>query len=251
MVELDRKFRHAFQDRLVRWYRRNGREFPWRVNASAYQVAVSEILLQQTQAARVQPVYEAFVNRWPRAQDLYGASLADVKALTDPLGYHIRGFWLKELARHIVEYHDGQVPDDLKTLRGIPGLGPYAAAAVYVFGLRRRAALLDTNVARVLTRTVGLPVEGSIYLDGRRLQVLAEALVPARRHFDYHQGLMDLGATICRARSPRCYCCPLRNIYRVVTGGRPVAVWQENDVALVGQRTVGFRVGSRVAVEAS
>ena len=98
---------------------------------------MSEILLQQTQAARVQPVYEAFVNRWPRAQDLYGASLADVKALTDPLGYHIRGFWLKELARHIVEYHGGQVPDDLKTLRGIPGLGPYAAAAVYVFGLRR------------------------------------------------------------------------------------------------------------------
>ena len=188
MVELDRKFRHAFQDRLVRWYRRNGREFPWRVNASAYQIAVSEILLQQTQAARVQPVYEAFVNRWPRAQDLYGASLADVKALTDPLGYHIRGFWLKELARHIGEYHGGQEPDDLKTLRGIPGLGPYAAAAVYVFGLRRRAALLDTNVARVLTRTVGLPVEGSIYLDGRRLQVLAEALVPARRHFDYHQG---------------------------------------------------------------
>ena len=143
------------------------------------------------------------------------------------------------------------MPDDLKTLRGIPGLGPYAAAAVYVFGLRRRAALLDTNVARVLTRTVGLPVEGSIYLDGRRLQVLAEALVPARRHFDYHQGLMDLGATICRARSPRCYCCPLRKICRVVTGGRPVAIWQENDVALVGQRTVGFRVGSRVAVEAS
>ena len=93
MGELDRKFRHAVQDLLGRWYRRNGREFPWRLNASAYQVAVSEILLQQTQAARVQPVYEAFVNRWPRAQDLYGASLADVKALTDPLGYHIRGFW--------------------------------------------------------------------------------------------------------------------------------------------------------------
>jgi A/G-specific adenine glycosylase len=247
-VDINIEFRRAFQDRLVRWYRRNGREFPWRVNATAYQVAVSEILLQQTQAARVQPVYETFVDRWPRAQDLYRASLSDVKAITDPLGHHIRGLWLKELARHIVEFHDGRLPADLKGLRGIPGLGPYAAAAVYVFGLHHRAALLDTNVARVLTRVVGLPVEGSVYRDGRRLQALAECLVPARRYFDYHQGLMDLGATICRSRAPSCVCCPVRAVCRAVTGGSPVATWRENDIELFGERTVGHWVGSRVAV---
>ena len=135
-------------------------------------------------------------------------------------------------------------------MRELPGLGPYAAAAVYVFGLRRRAALLDTNIARVLTRAVGLPEEGSVYRDTRRLQDLAEQLVPARRHYDYHQGLMDLGATVCLARTPRCERCPLRRGCRAVIGGPPAAVWREHGVVLAAERTVGYRVGSRGAVKA-
>lgn len=249
-VDVDPAFRRAFQDRIVRWYRRAGRDLPWRSTTSPYQVAVSEILLQQTQAARVAPVFEEFVVRWPRVDDLHAASLEDVKSLTDPLGYHIRGFWLKELARLVVERHGGNLPDSLDALRELPGLGPYAAAAVYVFGLRRRAALLDTNIARVLTRAVGLPEEGSVYRDNRRLQDLAEQLVPARRHYDYHQGLMDLGATVCLARSPRCERCPLRRACRAVVGGPPAAVWREQGVVLAAERTVGYRVGSRGAVKA-
>ena len=247
-VDVDPAFRRAFQDRVVRWYRRAGRDLPWRSITSPYQVAVSEILLQQTQAARVAPVFREFVARWPRVQDLHAASLEDVKALTDPLGYHIRGFWLKDLARIVVERHGGEMPDSLEDLRELPGLGPYAAAAVYVFGLRRRAALLDTNIARVLTRAVGLPPEGSVYRDTRRLRELAEQLVPARRHYDYHQALMDLGATVCLSRSPRCDGCPLRRICRAVVGGPPTAVWHERGVVMAAERTVGYRVGSRAAV---
>jgi A/G-specific adenine glycosylase len=250
-VDVDPVFRRSFQDRIVRWYRREGRDLPWRSISSAYQVAVSEILLQQTQAARVAPVFEAFVRRWPRVQDLHAAQLEDVKGLTDPLGYHIRGTWLKEMARIIVERHDGRMPDTLEALRELPGLGPYAAAAVYVFGLRRRAALLDTNIARVLTRAVGLPAEGSVYRDSRRLHDLAEQLVPARRHYDYHQGLMDLGATVCLSRSPRCDSCPLRRVCRAVAGGPAVATWHEHGVAMAAERTVGYRVGSRMAVSPS
>ncbi len=247
-VFVDPRFRRGFQDRIVRWYRRKGRDLPWRSISSAYQVAVSEILLQQTQATRVAPVFERFVARWPRVQDLHAAPLADVKQLTDPLGYHIRGTWLKELARIVVERHGGQMPDSLAALRELPGLGPYAAAAVYVFGLRRRAALLDTNIARVLTRVVGLPSDGSVYRDDRRLRELAEQLVPARRHYDYHQGLMDVGATVCVSRSPRCPGCPLRRICRAVTSSPPVAVWHERGVAMAAERTVGYRVGSTTAV---
>ena len=247
-VDVDSAFRRDFQDRIVRWYRRAGRELPWRSITSPYQVAVSEILLQQTQAARVAPVFQEFVARWPRVHDLHAAPLAEVKALTDPLGYHIRGFWLKELARIVVKRHGGDLPDSLAALRELPGLGPYAAAAVYVFGLRRRAVLLDTNIARVLTRAVGLPADGSVYRDNRRLQDLAEQLVPARRHYDYHQGLMDLGATVCLSRSPRCDGCPLRRMCRAVVGGPPAAVWQEHGVVMAAERTVGYRVGSRAAV---
>ncbi len=232
----------------MRWYRREGRDLPWRSISSAYQVAVSEILLQQTQVTRVAPVFEQFVARWPCIQDLHAAPLADVKQLTDPLGYHIRGTWLKDLARIVVERHGGQMPDSLEALRELPGLGPYAAAAVYVFGLRRRAALLDTNIARVLTRAVGLPADGSVHRDTRRLRDLAEQLVPARRHYDYHQGLMDLGATVCLSRSPRCSSCPLRRICRAVAGGPPAAFWNERGVVMAAERTVGYRVGSRAAV---
>ncbi len=250
-VDIDPAFRRGFQDRIVRWYRSEGRDLPWRSTSSAYQVAVSEILLQQTQVVRVMPVFQEFVARWPRVHDLHAAPLPDVKKLTDPLGYHIRGTWLKEMARIVVERHGGRMPDSLEALRELPGLGPYAAAAVYVFGLRRRAALLDTNVARVLTRAVGLPLDGSVYRDDRRLRDLAEQLVPARRHYDYHQGLMDLGATVCLARAPRCDRCPLRRTCRALTGGPPVAVWHEHGVVMAAERTVGYRVGSRAAVNPS
>lgn len=248
-VDVDSAFRRSFQDRIVRWYRRAGRDLPWRSLTSPYQIAVSEILLQQTQAARVAPVFQEFVVRWPTVQDLHATPLEDVKALTDPLGYHIRGTWLKELARIVVERHGGELPDSLEALRELPGLGPYAAAAVYVFGLRRRAALLDTNIARVLTRAVGLPQDGSVYRDNRRLRELAKQLVPARRHYDYHQGLMDLGATVCLSRSPRCDRCPLRRMCRAVVGGPPAAVWHEHGVIMAAERTVGYRVGSRAAVK--
>lgn len=247
-VHVDPRFRRRFQDRIVRWYRRQGRDLPWRSISSAYQVAVSEILLQQTQVVRVVPVFQEFVARWPRVQDLHAAPLEDVKTLTDPLGYHIRGTWLKDMARIVVARHGGRMPDSLEALRQLPGLGPYAAAAVYVFGLRRRAALVDTNIARVLTRAVGLPVDGSVYRDNRRLRDLAEQLVPARRHYDYHQGLMDLGATVCLSRAPRCRRCPLRRVCRAVAGGPPVAVWHEHGVAMAAERTVGYRVGTRAAV---
>ena len=250
-VDVDPVFRRAFQDRIVRWYRRAGRDLPWRSLTSPYQIAVSEILLQQTQAARVVPVFKQFVVRWPTVQDLNSATLAEVKQLTDPLGYHIRGFWLKELARIVVERYGGELPDSLSGLRELPGLGPYAAAAVYVFGLRRRAALVDTNISRVLTRAVGLPRDGSVYRDGRRLRNLAEQLVPARRHYDYHQGLMDLGATVCLSRSPRCDRCPLRRMCRAVVGGPSVAVWHERGVVMAAERTVGYRVGSRTVVRPS
>ena len=247
-VDVATAFRRSFQDRIVQWYRHAGRDLPWRSVTSPYQIAVSEVLLQQTQAARVAPVFQEFVTRWPSVQDLHAAPLEEVKALTDPLGYHIRGTWLKEMARIVVERHGGELPDSLDALRELPGLGPYAAAAVYVFGLRRRAALLDTNIARVLTRAVGLPVDGSVHRDSRRLRDLAEQLVPARRHYDYHQGLMDLGATVCLSRSPRCDGCPLRRMCRAVVGGPPAAVWNEQGVVMAAERTVGYRVGSRAAV---
>lgn len=208
-------------------------------------MAVSELLLQQTQASRVAPVYREFVRRYPTIEDLHRAPDAEVSALTDPLGYHIRGKWLKAMATSVATNHGGRMPDSLEGLRRLPGLGPYAAAAVHTFGNGKRAPLVDTNIARVYTRAVGLPTEGSAYRDSRRLAELAEALTPARRFYDYGQGLMDLGATVCTARAPDCPRCPLRKLCRDFTGGPPVAVWRVDGVAMAAERTAGYRVGSR------
>ena len=244
-LEIDHRFRTAFQDRLIRWYRAHRRDLPWRHTGDAYHVAVSELLLQQTQASRVAPVYLEFVRRYPTVEDLHRAPAEEVSALTDPLGYHIRGKWLKAMAEAVVSDHGSRMPETLDGLRRLPGLGPYAAAAVHTFGNRKRAPLVDTNIARVYTRAVGLPAEGSTYRDMRRLAELAEALTPARRFYDYGQGLMDLGATICTARAPDCPRCPLRRLCRDLTGGPAVAVWRLDGVSMAAERTAGYRVGSR------
>ena len=109
----------------------------------------------------------------------------------------------------------------------------------------QRAPLVDTNIARVYTRAVGLPAEGSVYQDSRRLAELAEALTPARRFYDYGQGLMDLGATVCTARSPACPKCPMRGLCRDVQGGPAAAAWRVAGVRMAAERTAGYRIGSR------
>ena len=244
-LEIDRRFQRAFQDRLIRWYRTHRRDLPWRRTRDPYHVAVSEVLLQQTQAARVAPVYAEFVRRFPTIDDLHRAPAKEVSALTNPLGYHVRGRWLKAMAATVVTEFGGRMPDSLDELRRLPGLGPYAAAAVHTFGNRKRAPLVDTNIARVYTRAVGLPAEGSVYQDSRRLAELAEALTPARRFYDYGQGLMDLGATVCTARSPACPNCPLRRLCRDVQGGPAAAAWRVAGVRMAAERTAGYRAGSR------
>ncbi|MBM4436475.1 MAG: A/G-specific adenine glycosylase [Actinobacteria bacterium] len=238
------EFRRRFVRRILRWYRGHGRDLPWRRTSSPYHVAVAEILLQQTQVGRVASVYAEFIQRYPTVEALAAAPLTEIKALTDPLGYHVRGVWLKALAEQVTAAHGGQLPSALDALRRLPGLGPYAAAAVRVFGHRRRAALLDTNIARVYTRAVGLPAQGSHYQDSRRLEALAQALTPPRAFYAYHQGLMDLGATVCTARNPDCPRCPLRTVCRAVNGGPPAAVWRANGLVLAAERTVGYRAGS-------
>lgn len=244
---VDGVFRRSFQSRIVTWYRGHGRDLPWRHACDPYHVAVSELLLQQTQVQRVVAVYLEFIRRYPTVEDLDRAPANEVSGLTDPLGYHIRAKWLKAMAAVVVGDHGGRMPDSLDALRRLPGFGPYASAAVHTFGNRRRAPLVDTNIARVYTRAVGLPLQGSAYRDGRRLEELAEALTPPRRFYDYGQGLMDLGATVCTSGAPDCDNCPVRRTCRAVRGGAPTATWYLNGVAMPAMRTDGHRVGSKLA----
>jgi A/G-specific adenine glycosylase len=204
--------RRAFRRRLLAWYDRNGRALPWRRTSDPYHILVSEIMLQQTQVDRVLPKYREWLKKYPSFETLESASEEDVARTWYPLGYNIRPRRLHAIAREAVARYGGTLPSDESTLRSFKGIGPYTAGAIRSFAFRQRAAILDTNVARVLFRVFvgrGAPKAHSMT---RRLWAISEALVPRRRFFDFNQALMDLGAVICAARKPACLVCPMASI---------------------------------------
>jgi A/G-specific adenine glycosylase len=182
---------------LLEWYERVRRPLPWRETRDPYALLVSEAMLQQTQALRVVPYYERWLERFPDAVALAGAPARDVLTLWSGLGYNRRALALQNAARVVAE---SGWPSDLTAL---PGVGPYTAAAVSSFAWDAQVAAVDTNVRRVLERRDGV-VRGP-----RELAVRAGELVPAGRAATFNQAMMELGATVCRPRVPVCDSCPV------------------------------------------
>ncbi len=196
--------------RVVRWQRQHGRHgLPWQGTRDPYRVWLSEVMLQQTQVSTVLDYYPRFLARCPDVQALAAAPLDDVLALWSGLGYYSRARHLHRCAREVVERHGGRFPADSRTLATLPGIGRSTAAAIAAFCFGERAAILDGNVKRVLTRALGFDGDLSLAAQERSLWQAAEALLPARGVEAYTQGLMDLGAGICLARRPLCHACPL------------------------------------------
>ncbi len=223
--------RRRFRRRLLGWYRRNGRDLPWRNTKDPYHILVSEMMLQQTQVDRVLPKYEEWLRKYPSLEALAAARPGDVGRTWRPLGYNARPKRLHAIAREVVARYDAKLPSDEQTLRSFKGIGAYTAGAVQSFAFGRRVPIVDTNVARVLSRVFGNGQrgrpDGNDDDDGhggrgsqgdnaaatkKRLWALSEALLPRRDVFDFNQALMDLGAVVCVARRPRCVVCPMRPI---------------------------------------
>ena len=203
----------ALRDALLRWYAKERRDLPWRRTADPYAILVSEVMLQQTQVARVVPRYLEWLARWPTAAALAAASRAEVLAAWVGLGYNRRALALHAAAAEVAR--DGW-PEDL---RALPGVGPYTAAAVASFAFGAQVAAVDTNVRRVAERL------------GRGAP---DALVPPGRAADWNQAAMELGATVCTARTPRCGACP-------------VAAWSASARRLYPRPTQAARTSARDA----
>jgi A/G-specific adenine glycosylase len=208
-----------FKRALLRWFRRSGRRLPWRATRDPYRVLVSEFMLQQTQVSRVAEFYPRFLKRYPTVHDLAKARPHAVREAWEGLGYYRRAENLHKLARVVVARHEGEVPHRAEVLRTLPGVGPYTAAAVATFAYEQRAAPVDTNVARVLRRAFRARLPSGAAGE-RTIRDLAEAVLPRRPKdaWAFNQALMDLGATICKARKPDCARCPARRA--CVTGSR-------------------------------
>lgn len=178
------------------------RELPWRTIRDPWRILVAEVMLQQTQARRVIPAWQAFCAAYPTPSACASASLGDVLRRWHGLGYPRRARNLHDAATTMVARHGGQVPDDLDALLALPGVGPYTARAVLAFAYERDVAVVETNIARVLARL------GGERLTPKRVQALADSLVPHGDGWAWNQALMDLGATVCRP-VPRCSGCPI------------------------------------------
>jgi len=202
--------RRRFRQRLLTWYGRHGRDLPWRKTADPYHILVSEIMLQQTQVDRVLPKYLEWLEKYPSLEALAAAPPADVTKTWYPLGYNIRPTRLQSIAREAVDKYGGELPSDEETLLSFKGIGEYTAGAIRSFAFRERAAILDTNVARVLLRGFIGGGDTKQHAMKRQLWQISEALVPRRHVFDFNQALMDFGATVCNARKPQCLLCPMR-----------------------------------------
>jgi len=201
--------RRRFRARLLAWYRRHGRDLPWRKTDDPYHILVSEIMLQQTQVDRVLPKYAEWLEKYPSLDALANAPERDVTETWYPLGYNIRPKRLQSIAREAVAKYGGELPSDHDTLLSFKGIGAYTAGAIRSFAFRERAAILDTNVARVLFRVFVGSGDPKSHAMKQHLWAISEALVPTRHVFDFNQGLMDFGAMVCAARKPKCIVCPM------------------------------------------
>jgi len=200
----------GFRRRLLGWYTRHQRPLPWRRTRDPYAVLVSEIMLQQTQVARVEDYWPRFLRRYPTVDALAAASADAVHESWAGLGYYARARNLHAAAQQVVREHGGAFPSEPERLRELPGIGRYTAAAVASIAFGTDVGTVDTNVARVLGRVFRIRGRAKSAARARRTWHLVDALVPRGRAGDWNQALMDLGATICTARAPRCPACPVR-----------------------------------------
>lgn len=220
-----------FRRRLLAWFRRSSRDLPWRRTRDGYEVLVSEFMLQQTQVRRVLDYYPRFLARFPSVRALARATPGAVREAWDGLGYYARARNLHALAKEVSDA-GGRVPDDPMELRKLPGVGRYTAGAVACFAYEKPVAMVDTNIARVIRRVWGVRSaargERGNTAASKRIWDIAARIVPrnGRRAWSFNQAIMELGATVCVARKPKCSACPVRQDCRTGNARRLDAQWR-------------------------
>jgi A/G-specific adenine glycosylase len=185
-----------FRRKMLGYYKKHGRVLPFRKTTDPYKIAVAEIMLQQTQVDRVVPKYLAWTKKWPDWRSLAKATNRELLTMWSGLGYNRRALYLGRMAQEIVERYDGVLPQDQTALSALPGIGPYTSRAILIFAFNKPLVTIDTNIRRVLIAELGLPHS----ISAKELESAALQALPQRRSRDWHNALMDYGATHLTAR---------------------------------------------------
>ncbi len=204
--------RGVLQRKLLRWYSRHGRALPWRNIDNAYRILISEVMLQQTQVSRVRVKYGEFLQRFPTVKKLAQARRSEVVIAWRGMGYNNRAVRLHQLALAVLQEHRGRFPRTYEKIAQLPGIGRYTANAILSSAFGQDVPVVDVNVRRVLSRIFWRMRTSAVMRPQNEIWKLAETLIPEGRAYRWNQALMDLGATICTARAPRCKDCPVQSI---------------------------------------
>ena len=235
--------RQAVRRRLLPWFARHARDLPWRQEPrDPYAVWVSEIMLQQTRVDTVIPYYQRFMKRFPTPAHLAAAPMRDVLKHWEGLGYYARAHRLHKAAQILVRDYQGRLPDDPALLAKLPGLGPYATAAIASLAFGHPRAALDGNIMRVLARLTALPGYITRSATRRKLQQLADTLLAPKHPGATNEAWMELGALVCTPRNPRCSVCPLARLCKARAASRPEAFPKKRKKKKVPHKVVGAAV---------
>lgn len=194
--------------KIIEFYLKHGRRFPWRETKNPYVILISELLLQKTTSEQVLRVFNNFFLRFPNVEELAKANIKEIESIIGELGLRKRARFLKELAEQIINEYKAKIPNDQENLLKLKGVGLYTANAVLSFAFEQCLPVVDTNVARVLRRYFGLKGDKPAYAD-KSLWKFAELVLPKKMCREYNYGILDLAASICRPREPLCVKCPL------------------------------------------
>jgi A/G-specific adenine glycosylase len=241
----DACWRRTFRRRLRNWYARAARDLPWRRTRNAYHIWVSEIMLQQTQVATVEPYFKRFIRAFPSVSQLAAAAEQSVLRHWEGLGYYRRARQLHAAAKCIVAEHKGKIPRDATHLRDLPGIGRYTAGAILSIAFDAREPILEANTIRLLARLLALRGEVTTAKAQRILWKFAAEILPRKETGTFNQALMELGSLICTPTAPRCSECPVMDLCRaqaeglqskIPAAGRPVRFQQVREAAVVIHR---------------
>ncbi len=211
--------RRKIQTQLLQWFKKTARDLPWRRTRDPYAIWISEIMLQQTQVATAIPYYHRFLKSFPTVRHLARADLSSVLKAWEGLGYYSRARNLHRAAQEVVSQFGGEIPDAPDDLLRLPGIGRYTAGAILSIAFNQNAPILDGNVKRVLSRLFA--ISGNPSKTEKRLWSISGSLLPEGKANAFNQALMELGATLCTPRDPRCLLCPIGNLCRAYALGKP------------------------------
>ncbi len=219
MIPLRKK--KEIRTKLLRWFERNGRDLPWRKTGDPYAIWVSEIMLQQTQVITVIPYYQKFLKAFPTVHHLARTSLSNVLKVWEGLGYYSRARNLHRASQIVLDRFRGAIPNNLKDLLSLPGIGRSTAGAILSFAFHKDAPILDGNAKRVISRLFAVSDNPARGKTDDFLWRISESLVPEGLSNPFNQALMDLGSALCTVKEPDCANCPLRDTCKARASGRP------------------------------